>query len=42
MPTAPAGSQGVLGRPTLATAEKGRVVFERWVAAVVGVLARKP
>lgn len=40
MPTAPAGSLGVLGRPTLATAEKGRALFERWVAAVTGVLER--
>jgi creatinine amidohydrolase len=41
MPTAPAGSQGVLGRPTLATAEKGRVLFERWLDAVLGVLNRR-
>ena len=41
MPTAPAGSQGVLGRPTLATADKGRALFERWVEAVRGVLVRK-
>jgi len=40
MPTAPAGSQGVIGRPTLATAEKGRALFERWVAAVLTVLRR--
>jgi creatinine amidohydrolase len=40
MPTAPAGSQGVLGRPTLASAEKGRAVFERWIEAVRGVLER--
>jgi creatinine amidohydrolase len=42
MPTPPPGSQGVLGRPTLATAEKGRAVFERWLEAVRGVLDRKP
>ncbi len=41
MPTAPTGSQGVLGRPTLATADKGRAVFERWVDALVGLLDRK-
>jgi creatinine amidohydrolase/Fe(II)-dependent formamide hydrolase-like protein len=40
MPTAPAGSQGVIGRPTLATAEKGRALFERWVEAVLTVLKR--
>ena len=41
MPTPPSGSQGVLGRPTLATAEKGRAVFERWVEALVSLLDRK-
>ena len=41
MPTAPAGSQVVLGRPTLATAEKGRALFERWVEAIVGLLDRR-
>ena len=41
MPTAPAGSRGVLGRPTIATAEKGRALFERWVEAIVGLLARR-
>jgi creatinine amidohydrolase len=40
MPTAPPGSEGVLGRPNLATAEKGHAVFERWVDAVRGVLER--
>ena len=42
MPRAPAGSQGVLGRPTLANAEKGRAVFERWVAALLSLLERRP
>ena len=41
MPTPPSGSQGVLGRPTLATPEKGRAVFERWVEALVGLLGRE-
>lgn len=41
LPIAPPGSPGVVGRPTLGTAEKGRAVFERWVQALVGLLARK-
>lgn len=41
MPTAPGGSQGVLGYPTRATPEKGRAVFERWVGAVLALLDRK-
>jgi creatinine amidohydrolase len=41
MPTAPAGSPGVLGFPTLATAEKGRALFERWVAAITDLLQRR-
>lgn len=40
MPTAPPGSQGVLGHPTLATAEKGRAVFGRWVEALRVLLQR--
>jgi len=41
MPTAPAGSRGVLGRPSIATAEKGWALFERWVDAIVGLLDRR-
>lgn len=41
MPRAPAGSQGALGRPSLATADKGRAVFERWLEAVRERLTRK-
>ena len=41
MPTAPPGSPGVLGHPTLATPAKGRAVFERWVAALMGLLERR-
>jgi creatinine amidohydrolase len=40
MPTPPAGSPGVLGFPTLATAEKGRALFDRWVEAITELLAR--
>jgi creatinine amidohydrolase len=40
MPTPPLGSPGVLGFPTLATAEKGRALFERWVAAITDLLGR--
>jgi creatinine amidohydrolase len=40
MPRPPAGSPGVLGRPTLGTAEKGKAVFERWVGVVRTLLAR--
>jgi creatinine amidohydrolase len=41
MPTAPVGSPGVLGFPTLATVEKGRALFERWVAAIKDLLERR-
>jgi creatinine amidohydrolase len=41
MPTAPVGSPGVLGFPTLATPEKGRALFERWVAAIRDLLERR-
>jgi creatinine amidohydrolase len=41
MPIPPAGSQGAMGRPSLATADKGRAVFERWVNALIGLLGRK-
>jgi creatinine amidohydrolase len=41
MPTPPVGSPGVLGFPTLATAEKGRALFERWVASITDVLQRR-
>ena len=42
LPTAPEGSRGALGRPTLATGEKERALFERWVEATVGLLDRGP
>jgi len=31
MPTPPPEARGLVGRPSLASAEKGRAVFERWV-----------
>jgi creatinine amidohydrolase len=34
MPAPPHGGAGVVGRPTLATAEKGRVIYRRILAAV--------
>ena len=34
MPTPPLDSSGVLGAPSLATPEKGRRIFRRWVRAV--------
>lgn len=42
MPTAPPDSRGVLGFPSLATPEKGRAVFERWVGAVMDLLGNPP
>ena len=41
MPTAPACSRGVLGRPITATAEKEQALFKRWVEAIVGLLGRR-
>jgi creatinine amidohydrolase len=41
MPTPPVGSPGVLGFPTIATAEKGRALFERWVSAITDLLDRR-
>jgi creatinine amidohydrolase len=41
MPTPPVGSSGVLGFPTIATAEKGRALFERWVKAITDLLDRR-
>jgi creatinine amidohydrolase len=41
MPTPPVGSPGVLGFPTIATAEKGRALFERWVKAITDLLDRR-
>jgi len=38
VPTPPPESLGVVGYPTLATADKGRKVFERYVEAVVAAL----
>ncbi|HZD06303.1 MAG TPA: creatininase family protein [Longimicrobiales bacterium] len=40
MPTPPAGSPGFVGRPDLATAEKGRLIYERYRAALRSVLGR--
>jgi creatinine amidohydrolase len=42
MPTAPAASQGVLGFPSRASAEKGAAVLERWVNSIVAALGRRP
>ena len=40
MPTPPAGSQGAVGRPTRASAEKGRRVYDRYRIAVRTALTR--
>lgn len=40
MPTPPAGSAGSVGRPDLATANKGGRIYERYRAALRSVLAR--
>lgn len=40
VPTPPEGSEGAVGRPTLASAEKGAAVFQRYVGALSGALAR--
>lgn len=40
MPTPPAGSQGAVGRPTRASAEKGGRVYERYRTAVRTALTR--
>jgi creatinine amidohydrolase len=42
MPTPPAGSQGAVGRPTRASAEKGAKVYERYRVAVRTALSRGP
>lgn len=39
VPTPPSGSRGILGRPSLASAEKGRAVFQRYVDTLVSVAA---
>lgn len=41
VPKPPSGTRGGVGRPTLATAEKGRAVFQRYVETVCSLL-RKP
>jgi creatinine amidohydrolase len=38
VPTPPKESRGVVGRPSLATAAKGRAVFDRWVSTLVATL----
>lgn len=40
MPTPPPGSQGAVGRPSRATTEKGRDIYERYRVAVRTALAR--
>lgn len=40
MPTPPDGSQGAVGRPSLGTAEKGRLVYGRYLAATRAALTR--
>jgi len=40
MPTPPEGSQGAVGRPTVASADKGRRIYERYRTAVRTVLVR--
>lgn len=41
MPTPPGGSQGSVGRATLATAEKGRGIYTRYCAALRAALERR-
>ena len=38
VPTPPPESRGILGRPSLASPEKGRAVFERWVETLLSVI----
>lgn len=38
VPTPPKESRGVVGRPTLATAAKGKAVFNRWVSTLTAAL----
>ncbi len=38
--TPPPGFQGVVGRPTLATAEKGAAVYQRYISVLEEALAR--
>ena len=40
MPTPPSGSQGAVGRPSRANAEKGRLIYERYRVAVRIALGR--
>ncbi len=38
MPTPPQEARGLVGRPSLASAEKGRAIFRRWVERLADVL----
>lgn len=40
VPTPPQGSRGAVGNATLASAEKGRAIFERWVDRLGAALSR--
>jgi creatinine amidohydrolase len=40
LPTPPVSSQGVLGSPTRASAEKGAIVFDRYVSLLCGAISR--
>jgi creatinine amidohydrolase len=40
MPTPPPGSQGAVGRPSRATAEKGRLIYDRYRVALRTALTR--
>jgi creatinine amidohydrolase len=40
IPTAPAGSQGTVGTPTRANAEKGRLIYERYRLALRAALTQ--
>lgn len=42
MPTPPADSSGSFGRPSLASAEKGRAVYERYVQRIRSMVLRAP
>lgn len=42
VPKPPADSQGVIGSPSLATADKGRAVFSRYVDKISAALGLEP
>lgn len=42
MPSPPPGGNGCVGRPTLATAEKGRIIYDRILGAIRRAVFREP